>query len=178
MLVVENRVDNDEPVVSQKNFNIDEFIWPHGITPPLHHVRKRRFRKRMNKRTIESVEEQVERLMMDDDIAAETSYDFLDNVNPDWSDSELIEREETMDAPTPAPGSDIGDAPTPGALDQDESEEEEGDPEGDIDEELAAELDLALVDDDGRDDDDDDDESDDDDDDRSEERRVGKECRN
>ncbi|TFL07345.1 TAFII55 protein conserved region-domain-containing protein [Pterulicium gracile] len=178
MLVVENRVDNNEPVVSQKNFNIDEFIWPHGVTPPLHHVRKRRFRKRMNKRTIESVEEQVERLMMDDDIAAETSYDFLDNVNPDWSDSELIEREEAMDmdAPTPAPGSDIGDAPTPGALDQDESdgdEEEDGDPEGDIDEELAAELDLALVDDDGRDDDDDDESDDDDDDDEDEDEEEG-----
>lgn len=104
--------------------------------------------------------------------------DFLDNVNPDWSDSELIEREEAMDmdAPTPAPGSDIGDAPTPGALDQDESdgdEEEDGDPEGDIDEELAAELDLALVDDDGRDDDDDDESDDDDDDDEDEDEEEG-----
>lgn len=31
-------------------FNIDEFIWPHGITPPLKHARKRRFRKRVNRR--------------------------------------------------------------------------------------------------------------------------------
>lgn len=50
MLVVENRIDSDEPVSNQRSFNIDEFIWPHGITPPLHHVRKRRFRKRVNRR--------------------------------------------------------------------------------------------------------------------------------
>lgn len=50
MLVVGDKIENDEQLVSQKNFNIDEFIWPHGITPPLHHVRKRRFRKRVNRR--------------------------------------------------------------------------------------------------------------------------------
>ena len=33
-----------------KSFNIDEFIWPHGFTLPLSHVRKRRFRKRDNRR--------------------------------------------------------------------------------------------------------------------------------
>lgn len=50
MLVVENRIQNEEAVTANRNVNIDEFIWPHGITPPLHHARKRRFRKRVNKR--------------------------------------------------------------------------------------------------------------------------------
>ena len=50
MLVVENKIPSEEVVTSQKNVNIDEFIWPHGVTPPLHHVRKRRFRKRVNRR--------------------------------------------------------------------------------------------------------------------------------
>ena len=50
MLLVENKFENDEQMGAQKNFNIDEFIWPHGITSPLHHVRKRRFRKRVNRR--------------------------------------------------------------------------------------------------------------------------------
>ena len=31
-------------------FDIEDYIYPHGITPPLRHVRKRRFRKRANKR--------------------------------------------------------------------------------------------------------------------------------
>ncbi|KXN92217.1 Transcription initiation factor TFIID subunit 7 [Leucoagaricus sp. SymC.cos] len=129
MLVVENKIENDEQVGAQRNFNIDEFIWPHGVTPPLHHVRKRRFRKRVNRRTIESVEEQVERLLDEDALASEVKYEVLDNVNPDLSDSEFIEREEPLDAPTPAI-SDLGDAATP-REDMGEGEEDE---EGDEDE--------------------------------------------
>lgn len=74
-------------------------------------------------------------------------------MNPDLSDSEFIEQE----APTPAV-SDMADAPTPGGdigdgEDFDEPEEnDEEDVDGDIDEELAAELDLALGDDDVEDD--------------------------
>jgi TATA-binding protein-associated factor Taf7 len=49
MLVVENRLEGEENI-GHRSFNYEEFIWPHGITPPLHHVRKRRFRKRVNKR--------------------------------------------------------------------------------------------------------------------------------
>lgn len=50
MLVVEDKIESEAVVSNQKSINIDEYIWPHGITPPLHHVRKRRFRKRINKR--------------------------------------------------------------------------------------------------------------------------------
>lgn len=97
----------------------------------------------------------------------------MDNVNPDLSDSEFIQDDEPIDAPTPFIGSEMGDAPTPGA-DRGEGDEgdEEGDEEGeegdgDIDEELAAELDLALGDDDGDegDEDEDDEESEEEDDD-------------
>jgi transcription initiation factor TFIID subunit 7 len=75
--------------------------------------------------------------------------EILDNVNPDLSDSEFIERDGPFDAPTPAV-SDLGDAQTPGndlgdMEDEGDEEDEEG-MEGDIDEELAAELDLALGD--------------------------------
>ncbi|KAF9267406.1 hypothetical protein L218DRAFT_955298 [Marasmius fiardii PR-910] len=168
MLVVENHVENDDAVSHPRGFNIEEFIWPHGITPPLHHVRKRRFRKRINKRTIESVEQEVERLLEADNMATEIKYEVLDNVNPDMSDSEFIEREEPIDAPTPAI-SDTGDAATPGDMNGHDEEAEGGDeePEGDIDEELAAELDLALNDDEeeGDDEEEEEDESDEEDDD-------------
>ena len=50
MLAVENPIESEDALTNQKNFNVDEFIWPHGLTPPLHHVRKRRFRKRVNRR--------------------------------------------------------------------------------------------------------------------------------
>ncbi|KAG1756648.1 TAFII55 protein conserved region-domain-containing protein [Suillus paluster] len=186
MLVVENRIPNEEAFTTTRNVNVDEFIWPHGITPPLHHVRKRRFRKRVNKRTIESVEEAVERLLATDELATEVKYDVLENVNPDLSDSEFIERDGPLDAPTPGVvGSEAGDAPTPGpdfGGDEGEAEEAEDDEgDGDIDEDLAAELDLALGDEDeeGEGDDEEEDEEDeseeddeDEDDEEAQERKL------
>lgn len=100
---------------------------------------------------------------------------MLENVNPDLSDSEYIEhdgRDPGFDAMTPGPiGSDLGDAPTPAAerdQDGDEEEEDEGGGDGDIDEELAAELDLALGDEGEEGDDDDEDEDEDDSDEEDE----------
>lgn len=209
MLVVEDRIDNEEALHSQKTFNIDEFIWPHGITPPLHWVRKRRFRKRANKRVRvlisflgalllmqranarrsralnrrsnaclrltlrRSLSNLVSSVLLSLSIAQLNAVqDVLENVNPDLSDSEYIEREDAFDAPTPMPfGSEAGDAPTPlpyadgadGEADEEDEDDDEGD--GDIDEELAAELDLALGDgdDEDEDDEDEDDESEDED---------------
>jgi transcription initiation factor TFIID subunit 7 len=90
------------------------------------------------------------------------------------SDSELIEREVALNPVTPGPpGSEAGDAVTPGVdLGEAEGEgegEDEDEGDGDIDEELAAELDLALGDADEAHDDERDDDDDDDDDDESEE---------
>ncbi|OSD01535.1 hypothetical protein PYCCODRAFT_1425779 [Trametes coccinea BRFM310] len=180
MLVVEDKIPNEEALSNQqKSFNIDEFIWPHGITPPLKHVRKRRFRKRVNRRTIETVEQEVERLLEEDAMASEVKYDVLENVNPELSDSEFIERE--VEPTTPGfGGSDAEGAPTPGGThvegDEDGADEaggagrdEEDEGEGDIDEELAAELDLALGDEDGGAEEDEDDEDEDEEEDESDE---------
>jgi len=94
--------------------------------------------------------------------------EILENVNPDLSDSEFIERDEPLDAPTPGlMGSDVGDAPTPGAdlgdgEDDDDDDDDDDEAEGDIDEELAAELDLALGDEEEEAEDEDDEEDEDD----------------
>jgi transcription initiation factor TFIID subunit 7 len=101
--------------------------------------------------------------------------EILENVNPDLSDSEFIERDDPLDAPTPALDSDAGDAPTPyGDLGEDgDDDEDEDEAEGDIDEDLAAELNMALEEEgeerDDDEDDEDDDESDEDDDDDDDE---------
>ena len=42
------------------------FAYAHGLTPPMHWVRKRRFRKRVSYREIENVEEEVEKLLRED----------------------------------------------------------------------------------------------------------------
>ena len=202
MLVVENRQTGEDGAAIRSNFNVDEFIWNHGITPPLKHVRKRRFRKRANRRvclpihahlppvppplvtcswltnpqTIETVEQEVERLFEADSLADDVKYDVLENVNPDLSDSEFIDYVEApLDAPTPAfdaptpatpadgadEDEDDGDMPPPAVRGGGGDEDDEGD--GDIDEELAAELDLALGDEEGDEDDEDEDEDDEDD---------------
>ncbi|OAV86150.1 hypothetical protein PTTG_30055 [Puccinia triticina 1-1 BBBD Race 1] len=77
----------NKSTVTQGNFNIQDCIYPHGLTPPLHHVQKRRFRKRLNKRTIETVERAVERLLEEDGRAGQVIIDIVDNVR-DLSDSE------------------------------------------------------------------------------------------
>jgi transcription initiation factor TFIID subunit 7 len=50
MLLVEEEIKEEAEVTRNKVFNIEDFVYPHGITPPLKHVRKRRFRRRINRR--------------------------------------------------------------------------------------------------------------------------------
>ena len=60
---------------------LDKVTWQyaHGLTPPMRWVRKRRFRKRVSNRTIEAVEEEVERLLrLDEECISESKYETLD----------------------------------------------------------------------------------------------------
>ena len=70
MHVVEQCITSREVVNNHKRFYIDDFIRPHDVAPPLHHVMKRRFRRRVNGRTIESIGQEVERLLEQDALAA------------------------------------------------------------------------------------------------------------
>lgn len=84
MLVVDQQIAN-EAALPPASGNPEAYIWPHGITPPLRHVRKRRFRKRMSRRAIEVVEEQVEDLMKKDAEAEETIYgELISYVSSSW----------------------------------------------------------------------------------------------
>ncbi|KAK3394372.1 TAFII55 protein conserved region-domain-containing protein [Podospora didyma] len=51
--------------------------WPHGITPPMHDARNRRFRKRLSKLQIQNKEAEVERLMAADEKAKSSRYEYL-----------------------------------------------------------------------------------------------------
>jgi transcription initiation factor TFIID subunit 7 len=57
MLIVESPISEESHMVEEtkfhSNFNTEEFVFPHGITPPMHFVRKRRFRPRLNARVNE-----------------------------------------------------------------------------------------------------------------------------
>lgn len=150
-----------------KAFNIDDFIYPHGITPPMRWARKRRFRKRFHNRTIETVEREVEKLLNDDRRAQSVEYEYVDPATADAIEREIAEEQtappahasddEASERPTPA-----GGAPSDEEADgEEEGDEEEGEeprelraPRGDgeeddnddnVDQDLAAELDAALA---------------------------------
>ncbi|KAI9657743.1 MAG: hypothetical protein M1821_002919 [Bathelium mastoideum] len=79
---------------------VDQTTWQyaHGLTPPMHWVRKRRFRKRVSYRTIEAVEDEVERLLEKDKNATmnggRSEYNWLDlNAGRDSSESEQSDAE-------------------------------------------------------------------------------------
>lgn len=60
--------------------NDETFHYPHGLTPPMHYARKRRFRKRISRTAIEKVEAAVERLLAADAAALSTRYEMIDPV--------------------------------------------------------------------------------------------------
>jgi len=71
--------------------------WPHGITPPMHDARNRRFRKRLSKLEIQNKEAEVERLLAADKEAVSTKHEFVDErhtVAPDQESGDEYEYEE------------------------------------------------------------------------------------
>ena len=147
-----------------KAFNIDDFIYPHGITPPMRWARKRRFRKRFHNRTIETVEREVEKLLNDDRRAQSVEYEYVDPATADAIEREIAEEQtappahasddEASERPTPAGGA-PSDEEADGEEEGDEDEGEEprepraprgdGDEDYNVDQDLAAELDAALA---------------------------------
>lgn len=56
-----------------------KFLWPHGITPPLKNVRKRRFRKTLKKKYVEApeIEKEVKRLLRVDNDAVSVKWEVI-----------------------------------------------------------------------------------------------------
>ncbi|KAL7409389.1 TAFII55 protein conserved region-domain-containing protein, partial [Mrakia frigida] len=162
MLVVSNPISDESQVTAgdggQGKLNIEDYIWPHGITPPLRHVRKRRYRKRISRRTIEIVEQEVERMLEQDQRADKVTYDIIEDADPDASDSEFLTPKGT---PAGLPhGSDFGDGSQMG----DGATPMNGNGSQNEDDDLAADLFRELEkddDDEAKGDDDDEDEDDD-----------------
>jgi len=89
MLVVGDRIVHEDQVFSIPL--TENNLHPHGITPPLHYVRKRRFRKRISNRTIEHVEEVVEALLAADAAALKSRYELTDpTVSSDDEDANNV----------------------------------------------------------------------------------------
>lgn len=56
-----------------------KYLWPHGITPPLKNVRKRRFRKTLKKKYVEApeIEKEVKRLLRVDNEAVNVKWEII-----------------------------------------------------------------------------------------------------
>lgn len=82
MLLVLGRVDKEEDAnhYTLPTGDLDEKTWQyaHGLTPPMHWVRRRRFRKRASKPAIEEVEDKVEEHLRKDEECEESHYQMID----------------------------------------------------------------------------------------------------
>ena len=66
------------------------YQYPHGLTPPMHYARKRRFRKRISRTAIEAVEDAVEKLLAADAAADQSKWEM---IQPDNRESMFSEPE-------------------------------------------------------------------------------------
>lgn len=73
----EEETKNLDPFKKQQTMK--KFLYPHGITPPLKNVRKKRFRKTAKKKYIEApeIEKEVKRLLRADISAVDVTYEVL-----------------------------------------------------------------------------------------------------
>lgn len=90
MLLVLGRCHNEEEARTYplpREVDKETMQYPHGLTPPMHWVRKRRFRKRLSYKTIANVDEEVERLISHDQQIESTggsvSYEVMDQNRRD-----------------------------------------------------------------------------------------------
>lgn len=127
MLLVKERITHEEELFRVR-FNYQDMQYPHGITPPMQHARKRRFRPRISNRTIEAVETEVDRLLRDDEAAESSRFNLVDAVELDREGS---------------PGSDAGEGYD--LLGNDEyDDDQDADGEADIDYEYGPQDDMEM----------------------------------
>ncbi|KAG8628441.1 hypothetical protein KVT40_004314 [Elsinoe batatas] len=128
-----------------------DFRYAHGLTPPMHWVRKRRFRKRVSYRDIENVEEEVERLLKEDKecISRGGKVDWKvydgNQTNVDEGDMEDAEGE-YIDSTEDAYGMGIAQTPTQYQEEEDDADLLAGLENMDEDEPAGADTTLGVSD--------------------------------
>ncbi|KAL8825918.1 MAG: hypothetical protein Q9191_004120 [Dirinaria sp. TL-2023a] len=123
---------------------VDPKTWQyaHGLTPPMHRVRKRRFRKRVSMTTIEAVESQVDELLRRDAEAIESSYVVHDTSRLTQEQSvRSVSEGATQDSPG------IGEQDAEGEEDDTQQYDEGATGEEALDDGFAEEFELAMMED-------------------------------
>ncbi|XP_003741840.1 transcription initiation factor TFIID subunit 7 [Galendromus occidentalis] len=75
----EPKSEDEAPLRKRKDALTKKYLYPHGITPPLKNVRKRRFRKTLQKKIIDfpEIEKEVKRLFREDNEAESVRYEVI-----------------------------------------------------------------------------------------------------
>lgn len=80
----EDPIPSDEEDKSKQkkkdNVKVDKkYLWPHGITPPMKNVRRRRFRKTLRKKYVEApeIEKEIKRLLRGDSDAVNVKWEVI-----------------------------------------------------------------------------------------------------
>ncbi|XP_014204688.1 transcription initiation factor TFIID subunit 7 [Copidosoma floridanum] len=78
----DHTTDEESPIRQKKKdpIKVDKkFLWPHGITPPSKNIRKRRFRKTLKKKYVETpeIEKEVKRLLRIDNDAVNVRWEVI-----------------------------------------------------------------------------------------------------
>lgn len=137
MLLVLGRCSSDDEAKNHplpREVDKDTLQFPHGLTPPMHWVRKRRFRKRLSYKTIANVDEEVERLLKEDELAEEqggqVTAEYLNRAEADGEyEDEGRDAIETVENDEP---------------EYEYYEEDEGEDDANLEENLQAMFDMEM----------------------------------
>ncbi len=74
-----NKLKKKDPTKVEK-----KYLWPHGVTPPMKNVRRRRFRKTLRKKNVEApeIEKEIKRLLRGDSDAVNVKWVVEDDDKP------------------------------------------------------------------------------------------------
>ena len=148
MLLVLGPVKNDDEALDyplpKRVLDHKTMQYAHGLTPPMHNVRKKRFRPQIHRAAVEDVEQEVERLLSDDKKAQSSKWSFVDVLQLERERAQRMESAEFQGdmeeyGDEDAEGEIFGDEEY-GVLGMDTEVAVEEDPEDSLAAELEAEL--------------------------------------
>lgn len=75
-----------------------KYLWPHGVTPPMKNVRRRRFRKTLRKKYVEApeIEKEIKRLLRGDSDAVKVTYEVINEQDEKMKSTSVTLKEEPI----------------------------------------------------------------------------------
>lgn len=75
-----------------------KYLWPHGITPPMKNVRRRRFRKTLRKKYVEApeIEKEIKRLLRGDSDAVNVKWEVINEQDDKFKSMGVTIKDEPL----------------------------------------------------------------------------------